>query len=177
MNQMAQTQELIEEPLSSEELAARYRAMCGDPYYAKVPGKIELDVWGRLVMTPPSYYHGVIQGRLCRMLGALGGETSVEAPIATATGLFIADVAWASSEFVRRHAGETPLMSAPEICIEVVSPSNSVKELREKVAAYLAAGATEAWIVYPQSKHCEFYGKAGLLQRSAYAVELSGLFE
>jgi Uma2 family endonuclease len=174
---MAQTRELIEEPLSSEELAARYRDMCADPYYAKVPGKIELDVWGRLLMTPPNVYHGTVQGRLCQKLAALGGETSVETPIATATALFVTDVAWSSSEFARRHAGETPLMSAPEICIEVVSPSNSIKELREKVSAYLAAGAAEAWIVYPQSKRCEFYGKAGQLQRSAYAVELSSLFE
>jgi Uma2 family endonuclease len=174
---MDKVQELIEEPLSSEELAARYRAMCGNPYYAKVPGKIELDVWGRLVMTPPSYYHGVIQGRLCRRLAALGGETSVEAPVATAMGLFIADVAWASSEFVHLHRGEMPLMSAPEICIEVVSPSNSVKELQEKVMAYLAAGAREAWIVYPQSKRCEFYGQQGPMQRSAFAADLDGLFD
>ena len=59
---------------------------------------------------------------------------------------------------------------APEICIEVVSPSNSVKELEEKKTAYLAAGAEEVWIVYPHSKRCEFYGRQGLLQRSAHAV-------
>jgi Uma2 family endonuclease len=177
MNPMAQIQELIEKPLSSEELAARYRALCEDRLYENVPGKIELDVWGRLLMTPPSYYHGVVQVRLCQRLAALGGETSVEAPIATGAGLFIADVAWASPEFRRVHRTETPLMSAPEICIEVVSASNSVKELQEKVMAYLAAGAQEAWIVYPQSKRCEFYGKQGLMQRSAYAVDLAGLFD
>jgi Uma2 family endonuclease len=174
---MEKLQELIEAPLSSEELAARYRALCEDPYYAKVPGKIEVDVWGRLVMTPPSYYHGLIQGRLCRRLAALGGEASVEAPIATDAGLFVADVAWAGPEFVRQHAGETSLMSAPEICVEVVSPSNSVVELQDKVKAYLAAGAREAWIVYPQSKRVEFYAKEGRVERSAYTVDLAGLFD
>jgi hypothetical protein len=62
--------ELTEAPLSSEELAIRYRALCDDPCYANVPGKIELDAWGRMVMTPPSFYHGVLQGRLCRRLAA-----------------------------------------------------------------------------------------------------------
>jgi hypothetical protein len=37
--------ELIEAPLSRDELAVRYRALCDDPCYASVPGKIELDVW------------------------------------------------------------------------------------------------------------------------------------
>jgi Uma2 family endonuclease len=169
-------QELIEAPLSSEELAARYRALCDDPCYANVPGKIELDVWGRMVMTPASFYHGVVQGRLCRSLAALGGEVAVEAPVVTLTGLFVADVAWASAGFMSAHGAKTPLTRAPEICIEVVSPSNSVKELREKTDAYLAAGAEEVWIVYEQSKRCEFYGRQGLMQRSGYAVDLAGLF-
>ena len=173
---MGNVQELIEAPLSSEELAARYRALCDDPCYANVPGKIELDVWGRMVMTPASFYHGVIQGRLCLSLAKLGGEVAVDAPVATPMGLFVADVAWASARFMTAHRGQTPLTQAPEICIEVVSPSNSVKELREKTDAYLATGADEVWIVYPQSKRCEFYGKQGLMQRSIYAVDLAELF-
>jgi len=174
---MGKAQELIEEPLSSEELAARYRALCEDRFYENVPGKIELDVWGRLLMTPPSFYHGVVQGRLCRSLAAVGGEVLVETPIATAMGLFVADVAWASSGFMAGHGNESPLTRAPELCIEVVSPSNSRKELREKTDGYLAAGAQEVWIVYPQSKRREVYGKAGLLERSIFAADLSGLFD
>lgn len=174
---MCPPQELIEAPLSSDELAARYRALCDDPMYANVPAKIELDTWGRMVMTPPSYYHGRIQGRLCQRLAALGGEASCETPIATAMGLFLADAAWGSPEFIRAHGGETPLTRAPEICIEVVSPSNSAQEIEEKRIAYLAAGAEEVWILYLQTKRCEFYGKEGLLQRSRFAVNLDGLFE
>lgn len=174
---MGPPQELIEAPLSSDELAARYRALCDDPLYANLPGKIELDVWGRMVMTPPSYYHGVIQGRLCQRLAVLGGETSGETPIATAMGLFVADAAWASAKFIRAHGGETPLMWAPEICIEVVSPSNSAKEVEEKRIAYLAAGAEEVWVFYLQSKRCEFHGRQGALERSRFAVDLAGIFD
>jgi Uma2 family endonuclease len=169
--------EVIESPLSSKELAARYRALCDDPMYEKVPGKIELDTWGRMVMTPPSYYHGRIQARLCQRLAALGGETSAETPIATAMGLFVADAAWGSPEFIRAHGGETPLMRAPEICVEVVSPSNSAKEIEEKRIAYLATGAEEVWILYLHSKRYEFHGKQGLLERSRFAVDLAGIFD
>ena len=175
---MSDIQELIEKPLSAEELGARYRAMCDDPCFANVAGKVELDVWGRVLMTPPpSAYHGLTQSRLDHKLRTvLGGEVITEAPIVTPAGLFLADLAWLSAAYVATHGIQSPLMPAPEICIEVVSPSNSVKELSEKRDAYLAAGAEEVWIVYPQSKRCEFYGKQGLMPRSAYHVELSDLF-
>jgi Uma2 family endonuclease len=171
-----ENQELIEAPLSREELALRYRDLCDDPLFANVPGKIEIDVWGRLVMSPPGVYHGLIQGRLCQLLATLGGTTFGEVPIATPTGLFAPDAAWASAHFMSLHGRENPLMAAPEICIEVVSPSNSVKELQEKREAYLATGAHEVWIAYSQSKRCEFHGRQGPLERSSYAVDLSRLF-
>ena len=176
MGRMERTQELIDKPLSSEELALRYRVLCEDPCYAKVPGKIELDLWGRMLMSPASFYHGLVQSRLCLKLAALGGETCIEAPIVTPMGLLVADLAWASPQFMSEHGGETPLMRAPELCIEVVSPSNSVKELEEKVAGYLAASAEEVWIVYPQSKRVQFHGRPGLIQQSCYAIDLTGVF-
>ena len=69
---MGDMQELIEAPLSREDLAARYRALCDDPCYANVPGKIELDVWGRMVMSPASNYHSAVQTALASRLAATG---------------------------------------------------------------------------------------------------------
>ena len=169
-------QELIEAPLNADQLAARYRALCEDPCYANVPGKIELDVWGRLLMSPASNYHSALQTALSAKFAALGGRAFVEVSVLTNTGVLVADVALASAEFMRSRGFETPYTRAPELCVEVVSPSNSRKELREKVAAYLAAGAEEVWIVFPESKRCEFHGTGGLLERSRYAVDLSDIF-
>ena len=42
MGRMGDTQELIEKPLSSDELAVRYRALCDDPCLVNVPGKSHL---------------------------------------------------------------------------------------------------------------------------------------
>jgi Uma2 family endonuclease len=171
------TSEIIEKPLTSEELGSMYQRMCEDPYFANVPGKLELDLWGRIVMSPASTYHGMIQARLVERLAPLGGQTIVEAAVVTSVGLLVPDVAWASPEFMASHPGESPLTCAPELCIEVVSPSNSRKELSEKVAAYLATGALEAWIVYPQSKRFEYFSSNGLMERAAFAIDLANLFD
>ena len=176
MNDVEEAQELIEEPLSKEQLAERYRALCEDPLYANVPGKIELDVWGRLIMTPVNNYRGTLKARLGQRLSALGGAPLINAPVATSIGLFVADVAWARREFMVQHRDEIALTRSPELCAEVISPLKSRKEIREKVDAYLGAGAEEVWIVYTQSERCEFFGKKGLLARSAYPVDLTGLF-
>jgi Uma2 family endonuclease len=175
---MTVTPEIVQAPLSTEELALRYRAMSEDPCFANVPGKLELDNWGRILMTPPSFYHGVIAGRLVHKLATvLGPEAVTDATVATPSGLFLPDVAWASPQFMSQHRSEFAVTRAPEICIEVVSPSNSVKELNEKCDAYVAAGAQEVWIVYPQSKRIEFYGAQGPLPRSNYVVDLTDIFD
>ena len=94
----------------------------------------------------------------------------------TSTGLQVADVTWASAAFMQAHGTETPFTQAPEICIEVASPSNSLKGLREKAAAYVAAGANEAWIVFPQSKRIEIYAQDGPIERTRFAIDMAGLF-
>jgi len=175
---MSDMQELIEKPLSPDELATRYRAMCDKPCFANVLGKVELDVWGRVLMTPPpSVYHGRVQANLTYKLKAvLGGHVITEAPIVTPTGVYIADLAWASPRFISAHSSESPLTRAPELCIEVVSPSNSVKELSEKKDAYFTMGAEEVWVVFQQSKRWELYGPQSRLPASRYAVDLSDIF-
>ena len=174
---MDDSTEIIEAPLSYEALGTMYRKMCNDPLLANVPGKIELDRWGRMVMSPASNYHGTLQGRLAKRLADLGGEVIVEASVLTPIGLLVPDVAWASAEFVAAHRNETPFEAAPELCIEVTSPSNSRKELAEKVEALLAAGALEAWIVYSRAKRIEAFGRDGLLAASRFALVVTGLFD
>ncbi|OGA75929.1 MAG: hypothetical protein A3G27_05365 [Betaproteobacteria bacterium RIFCSPLOWO2_12_FULL_66_14] len=174
---MGANPEVIEGPLTREALGERYRELCADPRFANLPGKIELDLWGRMLMSPASTYHGILQSRLVQRLLALEGQSIVEAAISTSLGVLVADVAWASGDFMRRHGTETPLAEAPELCIEVASPSNSLKELHEKMEAYVAAGALEAWIVFPQSKRIEYFGAGGPLSQSRFALETGSLFD
>ena len=167
-------QELIEAPLSSDELAARYRALCDDPMYANVPGKIELDTWGRMVMTPPSYYHGVMQGRLCQRR-----HWAVRRPakrLAMRWGFSLPMPRGPAQSSSARTAVKRRSCGRPR-SVSVVSPSNSAQEVEEKRIAYLATGAEEVWILYLQSKRYEFHGKQGPLERSRFAVDLAGIFD
>lgn len=173
---MGGVSEIIEEPLTPEALAERYRALCTDPRYAGLHGKLEMDVWGRITMSPASNLHSMLQSRFAQRLLPLGGQAFVEASVLTRLGLTVADVAWASDGFMRLHGTETPFTSAPELCVEIASPTNSRKELREKMDAYLAAGAREAWIVLPESRRFELYGPDGLLAQSGFAVDLQAFF-
>jgi Uma2 family endonuclease len=82
------------------------------------------------------------------------------------------DVAWASSGFFVKHGDTTPFPEAPEICIEIVSPSNLDDEIRDKTQAYIAAGAREVWVVYEDGS-VRFYDAAGERSSSSYPVALS----
>jgi len=47
---------------------------------------------------------------------------------------------------------------APEICVEVLSPSNTEAEIKEKTALYFDAGAREVWLCAPEDGKMTFLG-------------------
>ena len=49
---MAANPEIIQAPLTGEGLATRYRELCANPLLANLPGKFELDLWGRILLSP-----------------------------------------------------------------------------------------------------------------------------
>ena len=134
---------------SREALIARWDEVCRDPSLQDLPYKIELNAWGKVEMSPASVPHAQLQaalaGALIQQLG--DGVTLTECPVLTDIGIRVPDVAWASGRFMAEHRGMSPLPRAPEICVEILSPSNVDAEIREKTRAYLAAGAAEVWVV------------------------------
>jgi Uma2 family endonuclease len=50
---------------------------------------------------------------------------------------------------------------APDIAIEVVSPSNRPGELLSKVAEFLDAGAQSVWVVYPRTQTVVIHDSEG----------------
>jgi Uma2 family endonuclease len=65
------------------------------------------------------------------------------------------------------HGFATPLPKAPELCVEIISPSNSKAEISEKVRLYLEQGAKEVWL-------CDLSGKIEMLSDSG-SLETSGI--
>jgi len=119
-----------------------------NPLLKDLPFKIELNKWGKILMSPASNNHGRWQFKVGKLLDEKkgSGEVITECSIKTPEGVKVADVAWVSDEFIAQHGFDTPYNSAPEICVEIVSPSNSAAEMYEKIALYLAQGAKEVWL-------------------------------
>lgn len=125
-----------------------------EPSLKNLPYKIELNEKGHIEMSPASNFHGFLQSELVWLLRSQldSGRVITECSIDTPKGVKVADVAWCSPGFVAEQGDLTPFTKAPDICIEVVSPSNTFAEMQDKVLLYLAKGAKEVWLVKEQGK-------------------------
>jgi Uma2 family endonuclease len=165
--------------LPPEMLLQRWDAVLHDPVLRESPYRVELNRWGTIEMTPVKPFHSRVSQRLAVFLeGALGGEAFTELAILLPMGLRVPDVAWCSAAFLASHtndfsAGSLALRTPPELCIEVMSDANSFGELKEKLDAYLAAGAREAWIVTLDLR-IRFFDANGERPHTAFDVDLTG---
>ena len=136
---------------------ARWQELLTDRELARIPHRIETDRLGRIIMTPPPFFEHV--WRISRIIELLHeylpiGKTLSETPISTADGVKVMDVAWLGSDYAKLLEQQRPLIleRAPQICIEVMSPSNTLEEMAEKRALYFEVGAREVWL-------CELDGR------------------
>jgi Uma2 family endonuclease len=159
---------------SREALALRWAEVCNDPTLRDLPYKIELNAFGTIEMSPANNRHARLQGRIAHELARQlsQGDVLAECPIFTDIGVRVPDVAWASNEFLARYGETTPFPQAPEICVEVRSPSNSDEELAMKTRAFLAAGAREVWVV-SEDGGVTINDANGVRDSSSYAVVLT----
>ncbi len=141
---------------------SRWAELLEDPELARFEGRIETDRHGHIIMSPPAAAtHGSFQAEIAYLLRTLlpKGRVLTECPVSTADGVKITDVAWASPACLRELAGGVCFPRAPEICVEVISPSNTEGEIREKTALYFDAGASEVWLC-AQDGQMSFLGRA-----------------
>lgn len=140
-----------------------------NPYLKDLPFKIELDKYGNIVMSPASNGHGDIQASIAGTFKVRlkGGKPQTECSVQTSDGVKVADVVWKSDAFVQKYGKITPYQEAPEICVEIISPSNSTEELRLKVDLFLARGAKEVWLVNEDNK-IRYFTHTGEIQKSNF---------
>ena len=156
---------------TKELLVARWTELINDPSLHDLPYKIELNQEGTIEMSPASNRHGIQQAQIARELGngLPHGSVITECSILTDIGVRVPDVAWGSTEFLKQEGENTPFTRAPEICVEVRSPSNTDREITEKVRAYLLAGAVEVWIVDEEGAK-KIYASDGERKTSSFGV-------
>jgi len=141
------------------------------PSLRDLPFKIETNKFGQILMSPATNKHGVLQLQVGRKLDRQkrSGTIITKCSIETSDGVKVADVAWASDEFIREFGQVTPYPKAPEICVEVISPSK--QEFKNKIELYLAKGALEVWSVNSKRK-VTFYTHTGKLKKSRLVPKL-----
>ena len=153
------------ELVSQPDAIARWQELVDDPELAKLPYRIETDRFGRTIMSPPPAFRHTRQvGKIIKLLNKLlpEGEANAETPVLTADGIKVPDVTWMSAGYAGELEAQEPLVleRAPEICVEVLSPSNSLAEMNEKRALYFEAVAHEVWICGLDGK-MEFFASPG----------------
>ncbi len=149
-----------------------WNEVLNDPTLQDLPYKIELTEKGQLLMSPVSKRHGMYAIRINDLLRDLlpNGSRYAESSVLTSKGVRVADIAWASPEHPETEQGDV-FTTAPEICVEVISPSNTTQEIRQKIQLYLDAGALEVWTCTLEGE-IRFYSGVGELERSGLAAKM-----
>ena len=141
--------------------------------YARLPDdgyRTEL-VRGMVVREPqPVYVHGRVQARLLYHLEAFIERSGLALVCVGPIGSILArnpdtvrgpDAAVIRAERLPpgHHVGF--LDGAPDLVIEIVSPSNTARQIREKVTDYLTAGAKCVWVIDPRRRNAMSHASRG----------------
>lgn len=149
-----------------------WQQVCEHPSLKDLPFRIELNEIGQIVMSPVTVLHSAYSGKIGNLLISILKKGSIlpACAIRTRKGTKVADVAWVSPERLKliRHEFDTPI--APEICVEVLSESNTDKEMRTKRKLYFESGALEVWIC-DQSGNIRFYNAIKKLKNSEFVPD------
>jgi Uma2 family endonuclease len=157
-------------PVAREELVRLWNAR---PFEEDSPVLYELSEFGEWIVTPrPTHEHQQVAAEVGFQLTAqLGPRAATAVSAFTDRGIRAPDVVWMPAARWLEVKGQNPLPFAPDVCVEVLSPSNTRQEIQMKVSAYLRGGAREAIVVGLRGE-VEFFGPKGRLEASGLGIRL-----
>ena len=111
----------------------------------------------------PGYLRARIASEIARLIGNFVaerdlGEVTVESghyPPQDAGTLQLPDVAFISKERAPAPDWDRYVPIMPDLAVEIISPSQSMKQAREKAATYLRHGTAIVWLVHPTKQSAE----------------------
>lgn len=138
---------------------------------------------GELIRVPPPYFaHMRVCERLFKLL-----DPAVERLRQASPGLKLGNVhiemgyrfagepaSWLRPDVSLTHPDQSVdrfYQGAPLIAFEVVSESDTAPHLDEKVAEYLANGAAEVWLIYPNKRHAWVYDGSGTARQATRSIQ------
>jgi Uma2 family endonuclease len=120
-------------------------------------GRLELHHGEVVVMPPPKRGHQRSQNRLQGLLQrVMGTRYVVEKELAFRPSpeheVWVADVGSVSMQRDAATDDDEYLAGAPELVIEVLSPSNTVDEINDKMLFCMANGCVSFWVIDPKRR-------------------------
>ena len=165
---------------------ARHALMTAEELFA-LPGdddKYELVEGALIRMAPTGGEHGAVTVRIGRMLDEYVEAHGLGICSGAETGFILRrgpDVVRApDAAFIAKaripEAGipTTYWPFAPDLAVEVVSPSDRFSDVQTKIAEYFAAGTRLAWVVEPATRTVHVYRSADAMQSLGKDDELRG---
>ena len=138
-----------------------------DLYANPVPGKCTELVAGRIVVRePPGYNHGYVASRCLVAMAMHATAHRLGHVLAAETGFVLArnpdtvrapDVAFISANRVPVHRPAGYLEQAPDLVVEVMSPSDRASRVCAKVSDWLGAGVRMVWQIDPERRTAQVY--------------------
>lgn len=118
-------------------------------------------------MAPTGFQHGKITMRLARHLDNFVAQEDLGVVTAAETGfklnettVIAPDCAFVKKERLPQEEPEGFLPLAPDLSVEVLSPSNRASEMNRKIALLFAHGTQLVWVVHPQAHKVDVYRPA-----------------
>ena len=71
------------------------------------------------------------------------------------------DLAFVSKERASEHLSSGWTTIAPDLAVEIISPSNKASDIAKKIWQLLQAGTSMIWIVYPELQHIAVHTNDG----------------
>ena len=169
---------MSEPPTKHSELSAE------ELLYLSLPDRQAELVRGRLIVRePPGYQHGLVAFAIAARIGEFVRANNLGVVVAAETGFKLfsnpdtvraADAAYLS----RQRAPDRPpsgyLALAPDLAVEVTSPSDRGGEIQAKVSDWLNAGSRLVWVIDPARKRALVYREDGSVDMLANRDALSG---
>ena len=151
--------------------AEGFLEIVGSPEYGD---RIVELVEGEIVEMPkPTGLHGQITFLLSLKIGNYVVDNRLGVVTASETGFVLErnpdgrdtvrglDIAFIRGARVPAALPDQLLDMAPDLAVEVISPSNEAADIHHKIRQLLAAGTTLVWIVYPSTRAVDVHSQSG----------------
>lgn len=117
-------------------------------------------------MNLSGWKHGGVESNLTERLNAFVRENDLGRVLTGEVGIYTgrdpdtvrgADVLFISHERLEDASPEGFLDVAPELVVEIMSPTNTWEEVRRKIEEYFAIGVEQVWILEPANRAVQVY--------------------